>query len=164
MTEPLDSLVPKELSTLSCRPLFAFQIDVRKPDVVGATPGHDRRIGEITGGRFEGAQLRGKVLSGGSDWQSLRRDGATTLNVRIVLQTDDDALIAMTYLGVRHGPQAVLDRMARGEVVNPSEYYMRATPYFETAAERYDWLNRVVTVAYGHRVAGGAIYQVFEIL
>ncbi len=164
MTEPLDSLVPKELSTLSCRPLFAFQIDVRKPDVVGATPGHDRRIGEITGGRFEGPRLRGRVLSGGSDWQSLRRDGATTLNVRIVLQTDDDALIAMTYLGVRHGPQAVLDRMARGEVVNPSEYYMRATPYFETAAERYDWLNRVVTVAYGHRVAGGAIYQVFEIL
>ena len=70
----------------------------------------------------------------------------------------------MTYLGVRHGPQAVLDRMARGEVVNPSEYYMRATPYFETAAERYDWLNRVVTVAYGHRVAGGASYQVFAIL
>ncbi len=164
MTEPLATLVPGELSTLSCRPLFAFQIDVRKPDVVGATPGHDRRIGEITGGRFEGPKLRGKVLSGGSDWQSLRRDGATTLNVRIVLQTDDDALIAMTYLGVRHGPQAVLDRMARGEVVNPSEYYMRATPYFETAAERYDWLNRVVTVAYGHRVAGGAIYQVFEIL
>jgi hypothetical protein len=98
MTEPLATLVPGELSTLSCRPLFAFQIDVRKPDVVGATPGHDRRIGEITGGRFEGPKLRGKVLSGGSDWQSLRRDGATTLNVRIVLQTDDDALIAMTYL------------------------------------------------------------------
>jgi hypothetical protein len=104
------------------------------------------------------------VLSGGSDWQSLRRDGATTLNVRILLQTDDDALIAMTYTGIRHGPQAVLDRMARGEGVNPAEYYMRATAYYETAAEPYDWLNRVVSVASGHRVAGGAIYQVFEIL
>ncbi len=163
-TEPLAALVPKELSTPSFRPLFAFQIDVRKPDIVGATPGHDRRIGEITGGRFEGPKLRGNVLSGGSDWQSLRRDGATTLNVRVVLQTDDDALIAMTYLGVRHGPQAVLDRLGRGENVNPTEYYMRATPYYETAVERYDWLNRVVSVAYGHRVAGGAIYQVFEIL
>ncbi len=163
-TEPLEALVPKELSTLSYRPLFAFQLEVRKPDVVGATPGHDRRIGEITGGRFEGPRLRGKVLSGGSDWQSLRRDGATTLNVRILLQTDDDSLIAMTYTGIRHGPQDVLDRMARGEAVNPAEYYMRATAYYETAAERYDWLNRVVSVASGHRVAGGAIYQVFEIL
>lgn len=163
-TETLELLVPKELSALSYRPLFAFQIDVRKPDIVGATPGHDRRIGEITGGRFEGPRLRGKVLSGGSDWQSLRRDGATTLNVRILLQTDDDALIAMTYTGIRHGPQEVLERMARGESVNPAEYYMRATAYYETAAERYDWLNRVVSVASGHRVAGGAIYQVFEIL
>jgi Protein of unknown function (DUF3237) len=163
-TEPLAALVPKELSTLGTRPLFAFQLEVRKPDVVGATPGYDRRIGEITGGRFEGPKLRGKVLSGGSDWQSLRRDGATTLNVRILLQTDDEALIAMTYTGIRHGPQAVLDRLARGEAVNPSEYYMRATAYYETAAERYDWLNRVVSVASGHRVAGGAIYQVFEIL
>jgi hypothetical protein len=162
--DSLVALVPEELSTLSYRPLFAFQLEVRKPDIVGATPGHDRRIGEITGGRFEGPRLRGKVLSGGSDWQSLRRDGATTLNVRILLQTDDDALIAMTYTGIRHGPQDVLDRMARGEAVNPAEYYMRATAYYETAAERYDWLNRVVSVASGHRVAGGAIYQVFEIL
>lgn len=163
-TESLAALVPKELATLSFRPLFALQIDIRKPYIVGATPGYDRRIGEITGGRFEGPKLRGLVLSGGSDWQSLRRDGATTINVRLVLQTDDDALIAMTYRGVRHGPQSVLERLARGEDVNPSEYYGRVTACYETAAERYDWLNRVVSVASGHRVAGGAIYQVFEIL
>jgi len=162
--DSLAALVPKELATLSSRPLFVLQIDVRKPDIVGATPGYDRRIGEITGGRFEGPKLRGTVVTGGSDWQSLRRDGATTINVRLLLKTDDDALIAMTYVGVRHGPQAVLDRLAKGETVNPSEYYMRVTATFETAAERYDWLNRMVTVACGHRMGGGAIYQVFEIL
>jgi hypothetical protein len=162
--EALEALVPKDFAALASRPLFAFQIDVRKPDIVGATPGHDRRIGEITGGRFEGPRLRGKMLTGGSDWQSLRRDGATTINVRLLLQTDDEALIAMTYQGVRHGPQDVLDRLARGESVHPSEYYMRVAASFETAAGRYDWLNRVVSVACGHRVAGGAIYQVFEIL
>ncbi len=162
--ESLQAMVPRELGALSYRPLFAFQINVSAPSLIGATPGYDRRIGEITGGWFEGQRLRGKVLSGGSDWQSLRADGATTLNVRLVLQTaDEGALIAMTYLGVRHGPKDVLDRIARGESVNPSQYYMRATPYFETAAPPYDWLNRVVSVAYGHRVAGGAIYQVFEI-
>jgi hypothetical protein len=164
MTESLAALLPRELTTLSCLPLFVFQIEVKPPSIIGATPGHDRRVGEITGGRFEGERLRGTILSGGSDWQSLRADGATTLNVRLIMQTDDGALIGMTYLGVRHGPKEVLDRIARGEKVDPSEYYMRATPYYETAAEKYGWLNRVVSVAYGHRVAGGAIYQVFEIL
>ena len=163
-SESLAELLPREISALNSRPIFIFQIQVNPPSVIGATPGHDRRIGEITGGRFEGQQLRGKILSGGSDWQSLRADGATTLNVRLVMQTDDGALIGMTYLGVRHGPKEVLDRIARGEKVSPSEYYMRATPYFETASEKYGWLNRIVSVAYGHRMAGGAIYQVFEIL
>src|SRR5215813_14908156 len=162
--ETLSAMLPPELSTLRSQPLLIFQIAVKPPSVVGATPGHDRRIGEITGGRFEGERLRGRILSGGSDWQSLRADGTTTLNVRLVMETDDGELIGMTYLGMRHGPKEVLERIARGEKVSASEYYMRATPYYETASEKYGWLNRIVSVAYGHRMAGGAIYQVFEIL
>ena len=162
--DSLTALLPQELTALRHQPLFVFQIEVKPPSIIGATPGHDRRVGEIAGGRFEGGRLRGRILSGGSDWQSLRADGATTLNVRLVMETSDGALIGMTYSGVRHGPKEVLDRIARGEKVSPSEYYMRATPYYETASEKYGWLNRVISVAYGHRVAGGAIYQVFEIL
>jgi len=160
----LSALMPPEMKALGLDPVFIFQIEVKPPSIIGATPGHDRRIGEITGGRFEGPRLNGKILSGGSDWQSLRADGTTTLNVRLVMQTDDGELIAMTYLGMRHGPKEVLDRIARGDKVNPTEYYMRATPYFETASEKYGWLNRIVSVAYGHRMAGGAIYQVFQVL
>jgi hypothetical protein len=163
-TDSLMARLPQEMTTMRYQPLFVFQIDVKPPSMIGATPGYDRRVGEITGGTFEGEKLRGKILSGGSDWQSLRNDGTTTLNVRLVMQTDDGALIGMTYLGMRHGPKEVLDRIARGESVSPSEYYMRATPYYETASDKYGWLNRIVSVAYGHRMAGGAIYQVFEIL
>jgi Protein of unknown function (DUF3237) len=163
-TDSLPDMLPREITELRYRPLFIFWIDVNPPYLIGATPGYDRRIGEITGGRFEGERLRGKIVSGGSDWQSLRSDGTTTINVRLVMQTDDGALIGMTYLGMRHGPKEVMDRLARGENVNPSEYYFRITPYFETSSEKYGWLNRVVTVASGARMAGGAIYQVFEIL
>ena len=163
-TNSLAALLPGEMTVLRYQPLFIFQIEVKSPSVIGATPGYDRRIGEIAGGLFEGDRLRGKILSGGSDWQSLRSDGAITLNVRLAMQTDDGALIGMTYLGMRHGPKEVMDRLSRGERVSPSEYYMRATPYFETASEKYGWLNRVVSVGYGHRMTGGAIYQVFEIL
>ena len=70
----------------------------------------------------------------------------------------------MTYLGVRHGPKEVLDRIARGESVNPSEYYMRATPYFETASQKYGWLNRVVQRRVWPSRRRRANYQVFEIL
>ena len=163
-TDSLTALLPREMTTLGYRPLFIFQIEVKPPSVIGATPGYDRRIGEITGGRFEGERMHGRILSGGSDWQALRADGTTTLNVRLIMETDDGALIGTTYLGMRHGPKEVMERIARGEKVSPSEYYMRATPYYETASEKYGWLNRIVSVAYGHRMAGGAIYQVFEIL
>lgn len=163
-TNSLMALLPRDMTAMRYQPLFIFQIEVKPPNVIGATPGYDRRVGEIAGGRFEGERLRGKILSGGSDWQSLRGDATTTLNVRLVMETDDGVLIGMTYLGMRHGPKEVMDRMARGENVSPSEYYMRATPYYETASEKYGWLNRIVSVAYGHRMTGGAIYQVFEIL
>ncbi len=163
-SDSLAALLPSEMTTMRFSPLFIFQIEVKPPSIIGATPGYDRRIGEIAGGRFEGERLRGRILSGGSDWQSLRADGTTTLNVRLVMQTDDGELVGMTYLGMRHGPKEVMERIARGENVSPSEYYMRATPYYETASQKYGWLNRIVSVAYGHRMAGGAIYQVFEIL
>ena len=163
-TSPLAVLLPPEMNTLRLAPLFIFQIEVKAPTIIGATPGHDRRIGEIAGGRFEGERLRGKFLTGGSDWQSLRADGATTITVRLVMQTDDGELIGMRYFGMRHGPKEVLDRLARGEQVSPADYYMRVTASFETASQKYGWLNRIVSVAYGHRMAGGAIYSVFEVL
>ena len=163
-TNSLASLLPSEMNTLRLAPLFIFQIEVKPPSIIGATPGYDRRIGEIAGGRFEGERLRGEFVTGGSDWQSLRADGATTINVRLVMKTDDGELIGLRYFGMRHGPKEVLDRLARGEKVSPSEYYMRVTCRFETASQKYGWLNRIVSVAYGHRMAGGAIYNVFEVL
>lgn len=164
MAEPsLASMLPAEMTALHWRPLMTFFIEIKKPYVIGATPGVDRRIGELIAGRFEGERLRGKFLSGGSDWQSVRTDGAWAINVRAVLETDDGHLIAMTYRGLRHGPKEVIEAIARGEQVSPTAYYMRVVPVFETASEKYGFLNRIVAVAHGHRLATGAIYSVFEI-
>ena len=86
---------------------------------IGATPNGNRRIGLVAGGTFEGARLKGTVLPGGADWIILRPDGATTLDVRLVLETADGATIGMTYRGMRHGPAAVMDRLNRGDNVDP---------------------------------------------
>jgi hypothetical protein len=111
-TRPLSELLPKEMTELRARPLFSLLLEVQPPIVVGKTPALDRRIGIISGGRFEGERLRGTLLPGGSDWQTVRGgDGAWLINVRIVLKTDDDAIIGMPYTGIRHGPKEVLDRI-----------------------------------------------------
>src|SRR5271166_5476879 len=106
------------------KPLFAMRLEV-KVMVVGATPTTTRRIGVVHGGAFEGERLSGRVLDGGSDWQSMRGDGSTLLDVRLNLETDDGAMICVTYKGVRHGPRDVIDRLDRGEAVDPASYYFR---------------------------------------
>jgi len=45
----------------------------------------------IRGGFFEGDRLSGKVLDGGSDWQTVRHDGSVRLNARLTLRTSDNA-------------------------------------------------------------------------
>jgi hypothetical protein len=70
----------------------------------------------------------------------------------------------MTYRGLRHGPKDVITRLNAGEAVDPSLYYFRSTPVFETASPKYDWLNRIISVGTGRREPSGPIYEVFEIL
>ena len=47
---------------------------------------------------------------------------------RLVLKTKDEALIGMTYRGIRYGPPDVVARIEKGEVVDPTSYYFRINP------------------------------------
>lgn len=164
MSTPLGDRLTDTMLTVHSRPLFTMRLDVRRLLVVGETPTTTRRIGLVSGGQFEGERLAGDVLDGGSDWQSARPDGSTVLDVRLNLRTDDGALICMTYKGLRHGPRGVIERIERGEEVDPASYYFRINPMFETASDAYGWLNRILAVGIGHRFADGPIYNVFELL
>jgi hypothetical protein len=144
--------------------IFSISLETGTPQAVGATPGGQRIIVPILGGTFEGARLKGTVESGGSDWITVRADGAFGLDVRLVLKTSDGALIGMTYRGLRHGPAEVIAKLNRGEPVPASEYYFRAAMFFETASETYSWLNRVVAVGTGERLPTGPVYSVYEVL
>jgi hypothetical protein len=132
--------------------------------LVGETPAANRRIGVVSGGRFEGERLSGRVLDGGSDWQALRADGDVALDVRLQLQAEGGALITMAYKGLRHGPREVIERLERGEAVDPASYYFRISPLFETASAEHGWLNRLLAIGLGHRFPGGPVYNLFEVL
>lgn len=145
--------------------LFDISIEVTLPfQDLGQTPLGKRRIARISGGRFEGPRLRGVIQPGGGDWILERADGVTRLDVRIVLETDDGALIYMTYAGLRHGPAEVMARLAAGDRVDPADYYFRTAPLFETGAPAYSWLNGVVAVATGDRRPDGPFYRVFQVV
>lgn len=144
---------------------FLCKIEVTLEPVrdLGETPQGRRRIIGITGGKFAGPRLSGRVLPGGADWQLIRADGVACLDARYTLETGDGALIYVNNKGYRHGPKAVIERVARGEEVDPALYYMRATPWFETSAPAYAWLNGSICVATGARRAAAVELDFYEV-
>ena len=143
--------------------LYEVTMDVDVEDL-GVTPAGRRRIVSVKDGTFEGPRLRGTVLPGGGDWLVERADGVRTLDVRITLRTEDGHLIYAHYPGLFHSPPDVAQRFARGELVDPSEYYFRTAPLFETASDKYAWLNRILAVGIGRRMPGQVGYTVYAIL
>jgi len=104
------------------------------------------------------------VLPGGDDWITVRDDGASLLNARAVLKTEDDTIIGMSWTGIRHGSVEVMRRIAAGEDVDPDSYYFRANFSFTAADGRYVWINRILASARGKRGANAVDYSVFELL
>lgn len=143
--------------------LFRAEITLAPPQELGDTPLGRRRIIGITGGRFAGERLSGRVLPGGADWQVIRADGAADLDARYTLETEDGALVYVRNCGIRHGPPEVLRELGAGRAVDPARYYMRTTPRFETGDARYAWLNRILCVATGARRPAAVELDVFEV-
>jgi len=127
----------------------------------GAAGTHN--ITAVTGGTFEGPKLKGKVLGPGGDWTTRRSDGVVILDVRTILETDDNQRIYTTYRGVVYRPQPQ-QPAGRAQQTSSAPVYWRITPIFETSAAKYDWLNRIVAVGVRYEVAGKVAYHVHEIL
>src|SRR5215469_1345484 len=144
---------------------FAFEatVTVAPPLEIGETPLGRRRVIHITGGRFAGPRLKGIVVPGGADWQIIRPDGVTELTAVYELKTDDGTLIHVTNRGLRHGPPEVMQRLLRGETVDPDSYYFRTVPVFEAPSGPHDWLNRSIFAATGARSANEVKVRVFEL-
>jgi hypothetical protein len=118
-----------------------------------------RRVAPASGGTFKGSHLSGKLLGPLPDYIVARPDGVTEHDIRAVLQTNDGALIYMEYWGIGH-------RLSLGPVGNGADgdFYFRVACRFETSAEQYQWLNRVLAVGVfqpqAQRAVGWRVYAI----
>src|SRR6476660_2499648 len=133
---------------MNSRPLILVRLTTAAIEAVGVTPHGTLSIFPVTGGSFEGDRLRGKVLAGGADWVAGNADGTFELDLRATLETDDGALIHMSFTGVR-------------DDVN---HYFRTLPRFETAAPKYAFLNRLLAVGIGEIHPDVPVHVIEEIL
>jgi glucuronate isomerase len=133
---------------MNSRPLMIVRLETSATQEIGATPHGKLSVFPITGGSFEGERLRGKVRAGGGDWVTAKADGTFELDLRATLETDDGALIHMTFTGVR----------------DDENRYLRTLPRFETAAPNYAFLNRLLALGIGEIRPEGPVHAIEEIL
>ena len=143
--------------------LLRLSADVGELISLGPCPLGERRVVTITGGSFEGPDLRGELI-GGADWQILRSDGALELDARYAIKEERGGVVQVVSQGYRHGPPEVMARLARGEEVDPARYFFRTTMRFETGASELAWLNKTIAVATAQRKARRVELQAWKLL
>ena len=149
---------------LNAEPIFTVDAELEAIIDLGRSPYGGRRFVGIRGGNVSGPRLKGRILPGGGDWQIIRGDGAADISARYIVEADNGARIRVESDGLRHGPPEVLEKLMRGEQVDPALYYFRTAMRFETADRKFDWLNRILAIARGAREARRVKLDVFEVL
>jgi hypothetical protein len=152
--------------TPELRTQYAFTLTVRIGEVTTAGDlGHGvRRIIPIIGGEVRGERINGKVLPFGADFQIIRPNELIDLEAKYAFETDDGAVVYVENKGIRFGPVELLERLKRGEPVDPGLIYFRTVPKFETGHENYRWLMQHIFVASAARHADRVVIDVHMVL
>ncbi len=131
-------------------PLCTVDAVLRDPIAVGHGPLGTRLVIEVAEARVEGERLSGRMKGmAGADWVVLA--GAVgVLDVRMTLETDDGAVVLVTYSG----------RMDLSEGLDGP---IRVAPTFETGDDRYAWLNVVQAVGVGRADSNRLRYEWSEV-
>jgi hypothetical protein len=131
--------------------VFSVKATLAPPVEQGEIDGKRKRFIQVTGGAVYGPKLQGTVLPGGGDWQAISPGGLTEVYARYSIRADDGTVIGVTNAGVRTATPDVIDRLAKGEDVDPALYYFRTTTSFDVKAGPHEWMRRHAFVARGIR-------------
>lgn len=135
------------------------EVELEPPQRIG-----NKIIWSAKGGTFNGPKVSGKVLTTGGDWMISRPDGTLVLDARGTVETEDGALIYSYYNGyLVFTKEMYAMTPAEQAEVDPSKYYFRTTPRYETSEEKYRWLNNIIAVGIGRVREGGVFYSIYQI-
>lgn len=140
-----------------------FRVVLGPPHEMGSCVTGTRRIIPIVGGSVEGPLIRGRILDVGADWQTVSADGIAGLDARYAIETDDGAVIEVVSQGIRHASPEVARRIAAGETVAPSEYYMRTAVRLASGHPSYAWVNQSLFLASGGKTGSTVQLSVYRV-
>lgn len=140
---------------MELRPFVTLTLDTPSDGLfmLGATPVGTRIIQEIAGVRFEGERLQASMKGqAAADWLAIDAKGIATFDIRMLLETDDGALVYFAYEG----------RSDWSKGMGSAPIYVQAR--FESGDERYGWVNNIPVVGKGEIRDGGVAYDFFEMV
>jgi hypothetical protein len=146
--------------------LFELEADLNAPQVVGPVLSGTRIIFPVISGTVKSQKINGKVLPGGGDWGMVLDSTTFKLDVRATIETDDGAMIYVSYSGYIHtdAKKFAMLLAGKGNELNPADYYFRTNPVFETSSPKYAWLNHTIAIGVGNIPAAGKVaYRVYAI-
>jgi hypothetical protein len=141
---------------MELRPFGTLTIET-DPDglfMLGATSVGQRIIQEFLSVRFEGERLRATMTAkAGADWLTVDDHGRATIDIRVLLLTDDGAHVFATLDGRADWAEG----LGRGPIYS--------TARLESGDERYGWVNDLPLVSKGEVTAGRAVaHELFQLI
>jgi hypothetical protein len=149
---------------LQTRYVFTLTVQIGDVTTAGETGHGVRRIIPITGGMVKGEGINGKVFAFGADFQVIRPNELIELEAKYAFETDDGAVVYVENKGLRFGPVDLLQKLKRGEPVDPKLIYFRTVPKFETGSEKYRWLMENLFIGSAARHADRVVIDVHQVL
>ncbi len=143
--------------------VFTITAQIARPRSAGAGPGGERLHIPITGGTVTGPRLSGTVLPGGSDWPVITPDGHSRIEAHYTIEAADGTLIYVVNKGLRVSSDQVRTRLRAGEIVDPSDYYMRGAPVFDAPTGPHRWLSEGLFICTIAPQPDRVIIQVFAV-
>jgi hypothetical protein len=148
---------------LSTKYVFTITATIGSVTSAGDVGHGVRRIIPITGGEVRG-DINGMVCAFGADFQIIRPNELIELEAKYAFETDDGAVVYVENKGIRFGPIELLQRLKRGEPVDPRLIYFRTVPKFETGSEKYRWPMQNLFIGSAARHADRVVIDVHQVL
>lgn len=144
--------------------LMSFDGHVKEIQKIGKSSQGEKYIYVVTGGTFEGPNLKGHILDGSAaDWMTIYDNGLCSLDVRKTFKTHDDALIYVTYHGLYQFDDKLSEKLKSGQGYDFGETLFQVQMQFETGDERYIWLNSTLAVAEARETGKKVEYRAYAL-